>query len=55
MDPMLESWIDYEKWRQALSHSDSVTVSIAWRVVQLNSWLTRRWELLAAQDHACIR
>jgi asparagine synthase (glutamine-hydrolysing) len=40
--PSVEQWIDRDTWRRALHGTDADAVVLAWRVLQLDAWMTRR-------------
>ena len=51
----VRDWIDREAWRTALGSRDAREVGIAWRVLALDAWLTRRYEANAVEARACTR
>ena len=40
--PLLREWIDEPAWQRALGAGDPADVMTAWRVLQLDAWLTER-------------
>ena len=53
-------WVDIPAWRAAITGRDPVAVGLAWRVLELDAWLTRRAvgssdALPAAQLHPLVR
>jgi asparagine synthase (glutamine-hydrolysing) len=55
LTPAVAAWVDRHAWQTALESPDAVSVVVAWRVLQLDAWLTRRHELALITDPACTR
>jgi asparagine synthase (glutamine-hydrolysing) len=53
LHPMIDAWVLRGPWLDAIRRADSADVTVAWRVLQLNAWLSRRRESIVSGEVMC--